>query len=297
MEIYNVLKKVDQKLAASSEHDLAKQKFDFEMGELALTCVRNKSKISLSNNSESNKYANFDLSSIKDKILSSVNSIGSTVENTPGAKTLGYGLGGAAIGSLLGSNLTADKSETETEEQYKKRKTESAITGGIAGSAIGASSPSVLNAIKSLSGLGEKSQEGVGTKIIDSAVGSVINPTTLAVGAGAAGGGALNKFLSFLDKDQIAALAAKIEGNPKQDAYFIDQINKLKGMTPLIEKIKINPVTVPFRPNMIQKVGPLLNKILAHSSRGKMLLAGGAAAGLLGKKLLDTSAFNESAFE
>jgi hypothetical protein len=51
------------------------------------------------------------------------------------------------------------------------------------------------------------------------------------------------------------------------------------------------------KPNMMQKVGPLLNKILAHSSRGKMLLAGGALTGLLGKKMLDTSAFNESAFE
>ena len=47
----------------------------------------------------------------------------------------------------------------------------------------------------------------------------------------------------------------------------------------------------------LNKILPYLNKGLAHSSRGKMLLAGGAAAGLLGKTLFDTSAFNEPALE
>ena len=41
----------------------------------------------------------------------------------------------------------------------------------------------------------------------------------------------------------------------------------------------------------------MLNKILSQSSRGKMLIAGGGLTALLGKKYLDTSAFNESAFE
>jgi len=298
MEIHNVLKKVSQKLAASDEHDLAKQKFDFEMGELALTCVRNKSKISLSNSSQSSKYASFDLSLIKDKILSSVNSIGSTVENTPGAKTLGYGLGGTAAGSLLGSYLTADKSETETEEEYKKRKMDSALTGGIAGAALGVSAPSIINNIKSLSGLGGK-PEGAVKKITKYVADSVVNPTTVTVGGGVAAGGALNKFLSFLNKDEIAALTKKITGDPKNDKFFIDQISKLKGMTPLIEKLK--PVAIPFRRTLTQqlpeKILPMINKVLPQLTRGKLLLAGGALAALAGKKYLDTSFFNEPALK
>ena len=55
MEIYNVLKKVEQKLANSNEYDLAKQKLDSEMGDLALTCIKNKRAMSMSNNSERDK--------------------------------------------------------------------------------------------------------------------------------------------------------------------------------------------------------------------------------------------------
>jgi hypothetical protein len=345
MEIYNVLKKVEQKLANSNEYDLAKQKLDSEMGDLALTCIKNKRAMSISNNSEHNKNANIDLTSIKDKIVNSASSLKNTLENTPGAKTLGHGLGGMGIGSLLGSYLTSDKSEDETDEQYKNRKMESAVTGGIAGTALGASAPSVLNTIKSFINSGNQPESGI-SKITDSVKGSIINPTTATVAAGAAGGGALNKFLNFLDKDEIAALTGKMTSHTdffkatgrapteaelqKINASIVDEINKLKGKTPLIQKIfnapnisfkpfNVPPVNIPFKPTITQKLLPTLNKILgnstaklnntlgysaakltqalAHSNRGKMLLAGGGLAALLGKKMLDTSAFNESAFE
>jgi hypothetical protein len=311
MEIYSVLKKVEQKLAASNENDLAKQKFDFEMGELALTCVKNKRAMSAVNNSGHSKSANLltktsevlfnnlgpvpapstGTNDIKDKILS--------LFNSTGGKTLGYGLGGTAVGSLLGSYLTADKSENETEDQYKKRKMDSAMTGGIAGAALGVSAPSIMDSIKSLSGLGDKPQEGSVKKIVESVAGSVVNPTTVTVGGGVAAGGALNKFLSFLNKDEIAALTTKITGDPKNDQNFINQISKLKGMSPLIEKLK--PVAIPFRRNLTQqlpeKILPILNKVLGQNTRGKLLLAGGGLAALAGKKYLDTSFFNEPALE
>jgi len=296
MEIYNVLKKVEQKLANSNEYDLAKQKLDSEMGDLALTCIKNKRAMSISNNSEHNKNANIDLTSIKDKIVNSASSLKNTLENTPGAKTLGYGLGGMGIGSLLGSYLTSDKSEDETDEQYKNRKMESAVTGGIAGTALGASAPSVLNTIKSFINSGNQPESGI-SKITDSVKGSIINPTTATVAAGAAGGGVLNKFLSFLDKDQIAVLTGKLQGDVVKDAPFIEAINEFKGKMPLIGQVQVPPINIPFKPTIAQKLLPKLNKILAHSSRGKMLIAGGGLTALLGKKYLDTSAFNESAFE
>lgn len=297
MEIYNVLKKVEQKLANSNEYDLAKQKLDSEMGDLALTCIKNKRAMSMSNNSERDKNANIDLSSIKDKIVNSASSLKNTLENTPGAKTLGYGLAGTGIGSLLGSYLTSDKSEDETDEQYKRRKMESAVTGGIAGTALGVSAPSVLNSIKSLSDLGEKPQGAI-PKAIGWLGGMAFNPTTATVAAGATGGGILNRILSKLDGGEIAALTGKLEGSAAKDAPFIQAINKLKGKLPLIGPVQVPPIKIPFRPTIAQKLLPTLNKVLAHSSRGKMLLAGGGLAALLGKNmLLDPSAFNESAFE
>ena len=321
MEIYNVLKKVEQKLANSNEYDLAKQKLDSEMGDLALTCIKNKRAMSMSNNSERDKNANIDLSSIKDKIVNSASSLKNTLENTPGAKTLGYGLAGTGIGSLLGSYLTSDKSEDETDEQYKSRKMESAVTGGIAGTALGVSAPSVLNSIKSFINLRNEPESGV-SKSIGWLGGMAFNPTTATVAAGGVGGGALNKFLSVLDKDQIAAHAGKMTSNvdfvknnitpptadeiKKMNKPIQEVIDKLKGKSPLIGQVQVPPIEIPFRPTIaqklvrpkiVQKLLPYLNRALAHSSRGKMLLAGGAAAGLLGKNMLDTSAFNESAFE
>lgn len=312
MEIYNVLKKVEQKLANSNEYDLAKQKLDSEMGDLALTCIKNKRAMSIPNNSEHNKNANIDLSSIKDKIVNSASSLKNTLENTPGAKTLGYGLGGMGIGSLLGSYLTSDKSKDETDEEYRKRKMESAITGGIAGTALGASAPSILNSIKSFSGLGKKPQSAI-SKTIGWLGGMAFNPTTATVTAGGVGGGALNKFLDYLAKDEIAAHAGKMTSNadfvrsniipPAADKIkelnkpIQEAINKLKGKSPLIGQVQVPPINIPFRPTIVQKLLPTLNKVLEHSSRGKMLLAGGGLAALLGKKMLDTSAFNESAFE
>ena len=217
MEIYNVLKKVEQKLANSNEYDLAKQKLDSEMGDLALTCIKNKRAMSMSNNSERDKNANIDLSSIKDKIVNSASSLKNTLENTPGAKTLGYGLAGTGIGSLLGSYLTSDKSEDETDEQYKSRKMESAVTGGIAGTALGASAPSVLNSIKSFINLRNEPESGV-SKSIGWLGGMAFNPTTATVAAGGVGGGALNKFLSVLDKDQIAAQVSHLKPGIPDDA-------------------------------------------------------------------------------
>jgi len=296
MEIYNVLKKVEQKLANSNEYDLAKQKLDSEMGDLALTCIKNKRAMSIPNNSEHNKNANIDLSSIKDKIVNSASSLKNTLENTPGAKTLGYGLGGMGIGSLLGSYLTSDKSKDETDEEYRKRKMESAVTGGIAGTALGVSAPSALNSIKSFINSGNDPESGV-SKITDSIKGSIINPTTATVAAGATGGGILNRILSQLNNGEIGALTGKLEGQVAKDAPFIEAINKLKGKAPLIGQFKVPPINIPFKPTIAQKLLPTLNKVLEHSSRGKMLIAGGALASLLGKKYLDTSAFNESAFE
>lgn len=308
MEIYNVLKKVEQKLANSNEYDLAKQKLDSEMGDLALTCIKNKRAMSISNNSERDKNANIDLSSIKDKIVNSASSLKNTLENTPGAKTLGYGLAGTGIGSLLGSYLTSDKSEDETDEQYKRRKMESAVTGGIAGTALGASAPSILNSIKSFSGLDKKPQGAI-SQATGWLGGKAFNPTTATVAAGATGGGVLNKILSKLDGNEIAAEVSHLKPGIHADAEkkVLQRIAELKGKLPLIGQVQVPPIEIPFRPTIaqklvrpkiVQKLLPYLNKALAHSSRGKMLLAGGAAAGLLGKTLLlDTSAFNESAFE
>jgi len=268
------------------------------MGDLALTCIKNKRAMSISNNSEHNKNANIDLTSIKDKIVNSASSLKNTLENTPGAKTLGYGLGGMGIGSLLGSYLTSDKSEDETDEQYKNRKMESAVTGGIAGTALGASAPSVLNTVKSFINSGNQPESGI-SKITDSIKGSIINPTTATVAAGAAGGGVLNRILSKLDGDQIGVLTSKLQGDSVKDAPFTEAINILKGKVPLIGDQSIK---IPYKPTIFQKLVPtklmpLLNKILSQSSRGKMLIAGGGLTALLGKKYLDTSAFNESAFE
>lgn len=322
MEIYNVLKRVEKKLASSSEYDMAKQKLDFEMGDLALTCLRNKRAMSIANNSKSNKHANIDLSSIKDKIVNSASSLKNTLENTPGAKTLGYGLAGTGIGSLLGSYLASDKSEDETDEQYKRRKMESAITGGIAGTALGVSAPSILNSIKSFSGLDKKPQGAI-PQAIGWSAGKVFNPTTATMAAGAAGGGALNKLLSYAAKDEIAAHVKRMTSNadfiknnitpPAADEIknlnkpIQEVIDKLKGKVRIIEDLQ-QKIVPPVRPGIksmmeqkllptLNKTLPYLNKVLAHSSRGKMLLAGGAAAGLLGKTLFDTSAFNEPALE
>lgn len=281
MEIYNVLKKVEQKLANSNDYDLARQKFDSEMGDLALTCFKN-------------KLANIDLSSIKDKILNSVNSANNTLQNTPSAQTLGSGLGGMGIGALLGSHLTPSKSENETDEQYKKRKRESAITGGIAGTALGVSAPSVLNSIKSFSGAEKLNSNIPGIK---DTILSMINPTTVTAGAGAVGGGVLNKMLTMANAGEISALAGKLTGNPADDSFFLSKINELKGKVPLIPQIEVPSIKVPFRPTIAQKLLPKLNSLLSSTTRGKLLPVGMAISALLGKSFLDTTAFNKPALE
>jgi hypothetical protein len=330
MEIYSILKKVEQKLASSSELDLATQKFDSEMGDLALTCFKNKNKINATNNSEKNKLANIDLSSIKEKILSSVSSANNTLQNTAGVKTLGLGLGGMGIGALLGSHLTPDKSENETDEQYKKRKRESSITGGIAGTALGISAPSVLNSIKSFADTAESTS---GSSKITDAINSMINPTTVIGGTGVAAGAVGNAFLNKLKGEEIAALTSKLTGNAQTDLPFTEAIAKLKGQIPLISKLPEGGISLrgemPWKPGMglrlalsenpsfiqklmwkpkvqslIAKANPLLagsskilNPLLKQTTRGKLLPIVGGLAALLGKNYLDTTAFNNPAFE
>ena len=299
MEIYNVLKKVGEKLASSSEYDLAKQKLDFEMGDLALTCVRNKRAMSIANNSKSNKYANIDLSAIKDKIVNSASSLKNTLENTPGAKTLGYGLGGMGIGSLLGSYLTSDKSKDETDEQYRDRKRESAITGGIAGTALGVSAPSLINMIKGSISSDQGPKKNLIARGIDTVAGATVTPTTATMGIGATGGIAANKILNYLNSAEISSQVSHLKPGISADAEkkVLERIAELKGKSPLIGEIKVPPINIPFKPTIAQKLLPTLNKVLAHSSRGKMLPIAGAISAWIGKKYLDSSAFNEPILE
>jgi len=199
MTLENVLTKVHEKLA-SDEIGLAMQKFDSEMGEFALTCLRQKRADNSAGSPQTGK-----LDSIKNILLSGLNSAKDKIKDTPGGANIASGLGGAALGGLFG-NLSSSKGEFETDEDFNRRKRNSTLSGLVAGGAIGASVPSILN---TLGGVTQNLVSGGGEqkKTLKDKAKDIINPTTILATGGAAGGGFLNNYLT---KNNLAALPENV---------------------------------------------------------------------------------------
>jgi hypothetical protein len=200
MTLENVLTKVHEKLA-NDEIGLAIQKCDSEIGELALTCLRKKR----ANQNQGDATQVSKLDSIKKILLDGLGTAKDKIKNTPGGTNIASGLGGAALGGLFG-NLSSSKGEFETDEDFKRRKRNSTLSGLVAGGAIGASVPSVL---KGLGGTqNNESGQGDAEWALKDKVKNIINPTTILASGGAAGGGFLNNYLT---KNNLAALPNKVK--------------------------------------------------------------------------------------
>ena len=169
MSLKSLAQKIEQKSATSSDLDLALQEYDAEMGQLAIDCLKN------------TKIAEATLS---EKVLSKIKDIAQRPYANTGVLSAITGLGGAAAGGLLSGNLISKK-ELESESNFRKRKRDTALIGALAGGALGAGTPGILNAVGALGSEPPSLKE----KIIES-----LNPLQLGatVTGAAAGVGARN---------------------------------------------------------------------------------------------------------
>ena len=169
MNLKSLAQKIEQKIASSSDLELALQEYDAEMGQLAIDCLKN------------TKIAEATLS---EKVLSKIKDIAQRPYANTGVLSAITGLGGAAAGGLLSGNLISKK-ELESESNFKKRKRDTALIGALAGGALGAGTPGILNAVGALGSEPPSLKE----KIIES-----LNPLQLGatVTGAAAGVGARN---------------------------------------------------------------------------------------------------------
>lgn len=129
MNLKSLAKKIEQKIANSSDLELALQEYDAEVGQMAIDCLKNI------------KTAE---ASFSEKLLSKIKDVAQRPYANTTALSAITGLGGIAAGGLLGGNLVSKK-ELESESDFKKRKRDTAIIGALAGGALGAGAPGLLN--------------------------------------------------------------------------------------------------------------------------------------------------------
>jgi len=173
MNLKSLAQKIEQKIAASSDLELALQEYDAEVGQMAIDCLKN------------TKIAE---ASIFETILNKAKDIAQRPYANTGALSAITGLGGAAAGGLLSGNLVSKK-ELESESDFKKRKRDTAIIGALAGGALGAGAPGLLNVSGTLGSAPAETPS----------LGDQISP--LGVGAGALTGQGLWRYgKGWLDK-------------------------------------------------------------------------------------------------
>jgi hypothetical protein len=250
MNLEKIFEKVEKKLAFD-DVALAIQKCDMEAGDLAIKCLS--AKIA---NSKNPKYksAAYDVDSIKKDILN--------LFNVKGVKTLASGTAGAVLGGALG-NLSSSRGDSESDDEYKRRKRDSTVTGALAGGAIGASLPSILKSMGSVSGM-QGSTNGGENGNSGSSV-SLINPTTISVGAGAAAGHTIDRLKSIADKSLLPK-----NPTPLQHNVAVGNHSYIKDLPQAIKNSRV-----------AQKINqlPLLKNILLGVTKRKFLLpAAGAVA-------------------
>lgn len=285
MILENVLTKVHEKLA-NDEIGLAMQKCDSEMGELALTCLRAK---------RVKQAQSPDLNSIKDFILSGLSSAGDKINSIPGGKNIAGSIGGAALGGLFG-NLSSSKGEFETDDDFKRRKRNSTLSGLVAGGAVGASVPSILN------GLGNTAKsivagDGDQKETIKDKAKSLLNPNTILGTAGFSGGAFLNNYLT---KNNLATLTSKAReegGKAFQKAIGDHTYGSDTALFKKLEKFMSKRVSGGLGSPIVRK-DPMIMKALKGALKRKILLpvAGAAALPALNELYLGDKFFDKPAF-
>jgi hypothetical protein len=190
MNLTSILEKVDKKLA-EDELGLAIQKCDAEMGELAINCLKAKKA------QEIPAALTDKMTQIKESLKGLIGVAKQKIDSTPGAKTVLGGAGGAALGGMFGA-MSTQKGDLETEEDFKNRRNNSAITGSLAGGAVGLSIPSLIRGLSTANEtLTDKDTVRGGIRDL------LINPTTILGTGGAMGGSAINKAMAILGKNEL----------------------------------------------------------------------------------------------
>lgn len=270
MILENVLTRLNQKLA-NDEIGLAIQKCDAEAGELALTCIKNK---------RANPDSADILGSAKENILKFVDSAKNKINSTPGGKMIAAGAGGAALGSLFG-NISSSKNEFETDEDFKKRKRQSTMSGLIAGGILGASTPTLLSGLNSVK---ESVKPGEPTTR-ESIKNVLVNPTTIGMTGGTAAGYAIEKLKAIADKGLLAKDPTPIQHNIAvgNHSYLNDLPDSIKGSS------------------IAQKINkfPFIKKILMGVTKRKFMLpaAGAVALPAAANAIFGGEVFDKPVFE
>lgn len=192
MESKSLFQKVQEKLASQPDEALLMQKYDAEIGDLALNCVKN--------------------ANAKDTLMALL--------KNPVAQTAASGLGGAALGGLIGSQ-TSSRGEFETDEDYEKRKRNSMITGALAGTAMGAATPSIIAGIGRID---DSLSHGNTWRQTLSKL--LINPITVTGAAGGIGGHVLVK----RNADKVVELMKNLKKAPAGgilEKEILDQVEKI----------------------------------------------------------------------
>lgn len=246
MDIKSLIEKIESKLASQSDEQLLAQKYDAEIGGLALDCVKN--------------------ANIKDTLLGALQTGKDFVTQSPVGQSAAMGLGGAALGGLLGSQ-TSSKGEFETPEDFARRRRNSILTGAIAGTAMGAATPAAISSIGAL-----KDSMAGGKTFREALTGLLVNPTTIVGSGGAYGGHLANKFMSGGEAAEAANIATALKGvtDPTEAAAMRADMKALRGLAskPMLE----------FK--ALAKY-PVLQKILSKATARKFMLpAAGAGLGL-----------------
>ena len=279
------MKKVEDKLASQPQETVLLQKFDSEIGELALNCLKN--------------------ASIKENIIGALNNVENFVTKTPAGIAGASGLGGAALGSLIGGQ-TSSKGEFETDEDYKRRHSNSVLAGALAGGAAGLGAPSIVSALSNIPG-------GADEGIIQRLKSLILNPSTVTAGAGAGAGiWGLNKHLDKLNLRR--EVFAKANDTPFVEATGKDPISNnlkkyLKGLEELWKTKSFqnrNPFEwskglpgdqwVKIPPSTTFKVTKFIFKNLIKKKFAVPIAAGAAALGV-GEVMGGQDFFNKTVFD
>lgn len=258
MNLKSLAQKIEQKIASSSDLELALQEYDAEMGQLAIDCLKN------------TKIAE---ASFSEKVLSKIKDIAQRPYANAGALSAITGLGGAAAGGLLSGNLVSKK-ELESKSDFEKRKRNTALIGALAGGALGAGTPGILNAVGALGSEPPSLKE----RILES-----INPVQVgATAAGAAAGVGVRNW------------NARLQSGPLKDLKSISgqQVaEKLPAYRNLINSMGGEANAAPFGPSKLVQgtaVNPYVDFINRHprisSLMGKrpFIPSGKAMAPLIG---------------
>jgi hypothetical protein len=253
MDLKSLAQKIEQKIAASSDLDLALQEYDAELGHLAINCVQN---------------AKTAESTLPEKILNKVKDIAQRPYANTMALSAITGLGGAAAGGLLGGNLVSKK-ELESRSDFEKRKRDTALIGALAGGALGAGTPGILNAVGALG--------SEPPSLVDRAK-DYFNP--LAVGTGAAvGQGAwilgakpwLNA--KMMDKAQ-AQLNLLEKGGLKGGAKWMEVIKKIDPQNPMFNRLALTDAGQ--APGFSQKIKEFLTSRIGPKNYSSYATTGSA---------------------